>query len=360
MRKRWVVPTPMESDDEQLFSALRPRTLDEYIGQREVVTRLRIAIEAAKQRSEPLEHVLLYGAPGLGKTTLATVIANEMGVGIISTAAPALERAGDVMGYLLSLKRGEVFFVDEVHRLPRPVEEFLYPVLEVFRVDFNLSKRPGAKPHRFDLAPFTFIGATTRAGNLSKPLRDRFGLKFRLDFYSVAELTQIVLRSANLLGIEIDHSGATEIARRSRGTPRIANRLLRRVRDFAQVKGDGRVTAEIARQALAMEGIDEVGLDPLDRDYLMALVREFQGGPVGIEALAAVLQEDARTLEEMVEPFLLQIGMLRRTPQGRVATAKAYQHLGIDQPSFAQSRLPFPKPTDSQSEDGKAFAPEMF
>ncbi len=340
MRKRWVVPTPMESDDEQLLSALRPKTLDEYIGQREVVERLRIALEAAKQRGEPLEHTLLYGAPGLGKTTLATVIANELGVGILTTAAPALERAGDVMGYLLSLKRGEVLFVDEVHRLPRHVEEFLYPVLEFFRVDFNLSKRPGARPHRFELPPFTFIGATTRSGNLSKPLRDRFGLKFRLDFYSVAELTQIILRAANLLGIPIEEAGAMEIARRSRGTPRIANRLLRRVRDYAQVKGDGCITLEIACQALSMEGIDELGLDPLDRDYLTALIREFNGGPVGIEALAAVLQEDARTLEEMVEPFLLQIGMVRRTPQGRVATEKAYLHLGIDRSPRLQPLLP--------------------
>jgi len=324
MRKRWVAPTPIESDDEQMLVALRPKTLDEYIGQRDVVERLRIAIEAAKQRGEPLEHLLLYGPPGLGKTTLAHIIANEMGVNIIATTAPSLERAGDVMGYLLSLKRGEVFFVDEVHRLPRHVEEFLYPVLEVFRVDFNLSKRPGAKPHRFELLPFTFIGATTKAGNLSKPLRDRFGLKFRLDFYSVEELTQIVKRAAELLGIAIDDAGAIEIARRSRGTPRIANRLLRRVRDYAQVKGDGRITAEIARQALAMEGIDELGLDQLDRDYLTVLIREFGGGPAGLEAIAAMLQEDARTLEEMVEPFLLQIGFIRRTHQGRTATAKAH------------------------------------
>jgi Holliday junction DNA helicase RuvB len=340
MRKRWVAPTPIESDDEQMLVALRPKTLDEYIGQRDVVERLRIAIEAAKQRGEPLEHLLLYGPPGLGKTTLAHIIANEMGVNIIATTAPSLERAGDVMGYLLSLKRGEVFFVDEVHRLPRHVEEFLYPVLEVFRVDFNLSKRPGAKPHRFELLPFTFIGATTKAGNLSKPLRDRFGLKFRLDFYSVEELTQIVKRAAELLGIAIDDAGAIEIARRSRGTPRIANRLLRRVRDYAQVKGDGRITAEIARQALAMEGIDELGLDQLDRDYLTVLIREFGGGPAGLEAIAAMLQEDARTLEEMVEPFLLQIGFIRRTHQGRIATAKAHLYLGFDVATPSQPSLP--------------------
>lgn len=323
-----------------MLVALRPRTLDEYIGQREVVTRLRIAIEAAKQRGEPLEHLLLYGPPGLGKTTLAHIIANEMGVGIISTTAPSLERAGDVMGYLLSLKRGEVLFVDEVHRLPRHVEEFLYPVLEMFRVDFNLSKRPGAKPHRFELPPFTFIGATTKAGNLSKPMRDRFGLKFRLDFYSVEELAQIVKRSADLLGVPVDEGGAIEIARRSRGTPRIANRLLRRVRDYAQVRGDGRIDSEIARRALTMEGIDELGLDQLDRDYLTVLICEFNGGPAGLEAIAAMVQEDARTLEEMVEPFLLQLGFIRRTHQGRVATIKAYQHLGFEPTKLPQPSLP--------------------
>lgn len=339
MRKRWVVPTPTESDDEQLLVALRPRTLSEYVGQKEVVERLRIAIDAAKQRGEPLEHTLFYGAPGLGKTTLAFVVANEMGVGIITTAGPALERAGDVMSYLLSLRKDEVFFVDEVHRLPRPVEEFLYPVLEGFRVDFNLSKRPGAKPHRFDLPMFTFIGATTRAGNLSKPLRDRFGLKFRLNFYSVAELTVIIKRAADFLSTPIDDEGATEIASRSRGTPRIANRLLRRVRDYAQVRGDGRITAEITQQALVMEGIDEAGLDQLDRDYLLALIREFNGGPAGVEALSAVLQEDTRTLEEMVEPFLLQAGFIRRTQQGRCVAPKAYQHLDLEPTTVLQPSL---------------------
>lgn len=342
MRKRWVTPTPIEDDEEQALAALRPKNLDEYIGQKAVVERLRIAIDAAKKRGEPLEHTLLYGPPGLGKTTLSHIIANEMGVGILTTAGPALERAGDVMGYLLSLQRGEVLFVDEVHRLPRPVEEFLYPVLENFRVDINLSKRPGTKPHRFAFPPFTFIGATTRAGNLSKPLRDRFGLKFRLDFYGVEELALIVKRSAALLAVPIDEGGALEIAARSRGTPRIANRLLRRVRDYAQVKGDGRITAALAAQALTMEGIDEAGLDQLDRDYLSTLIREFKGGPAGLEAISALLQEDPRTLEEMVEPFLLQAGFIHRTKQGRRATRKAYRHLGIEPPEPFQPSFPLP------------------
>lgn len=329
-RRRLVTPCELDTEDESIIWSLRPRTLDECIGQRDVIERLRIAIEAAKLRGEPLEHVLFYGPPGLGKTTFAHVVAEEMGVGIHTSAGPTLERAGDVMGYLLNLRRGEVFFIDEIHRLPRQVEEFLYGVMDRFIVSFPLSKRPGVKPPQFNLEAFTLIGATTRAGSITRPLRERFGICLRLDFYSVDELTAIIKRSARLLDIPIDHFGAEEIARRSRGTPRIANRLLRRVRDYAEVKSDGRITREIADEALRVEGVDERGLDALDRSYLEALVHEYDGGPVGIEALSAMLQEDAGTLEEMVEPYLMKIGLVRRTPQGRAATKRAFMLLGVE------------------------------
>jgi len=330
LRKRLLTPHEYDPEDESVIWALRPRTLDECIGQRETIERLRIGIEAAKMRNEPLEHVLLYGPPGLGKTTLAHIVANELNANIHVCSGPTLERAGDLMGYLLNLRRGDVLFIDEIHRMPRQVEEFLYGVMDRFTVSFPMSKRPGVKPPEFKLQPFTLIGATTRAGNISRPLRERFGICIRLDFYSVDELTEIVKRSARLLGIPIDHFGAQEIAKRSRGTPRIANRLLRRVRDYADVKSDGRITRHIVDEALCMEGIDEHGLDELDRKYLEVLIHEYNGGPAGIDAICALLQEDAATLEEMVEPYLLKIGLIKRTPQGRVATARSYILLGLD------------------------------
>jgi len=334
-----LTPAELDHEDESIIWSLRPKTLDECIGQREAVERLRIGIEAAKMRSEPLEHLLLYGPPGLGKTTFAHIVANELGVDIHVCSGSALERAGDIMGYLLNLRYGDVLFIDEIHRLPRGVEEFLYSVMDRFIVSFPISKRVGVKPPEFKLQAFTLIGATTRAGSISRPLRERFGICIRLDFYSVEELTEIVKRSARLLGIPIDHFGAEEIAKRSRGTPRIANRLLRRVRDYAEVKGDGRITRRVADEALRMEGIDEHGLDSLDRRYLEVLIREYNGGPVGIEALSALLQEDAATLEDMVEPYLLKIGLVRRTPQGRVATKKAYYILGIEEGSHSGTQL---------------------
>lgn len=331
-RKRLVGPQPVDIEEEGLLARLRPRYLNECIGQKEVVSRLRIAIEAAQQRNEPLDHVLFYGPPGLGKTTFAFVVAQELGVDITTSVAPALERAGDVMGYLISLKRSEVFFVDEIHRLSRQVEEFLYGIMDTYTVDFNMGNRVGIKPTRFDFSAFTLIGATTRAGNLTRPLRERFGIRLRLDFYNTDDLVTIIKRSADLLDVPVDHPGAVEIAQRSRGTPRIANRLLRRVRDYAEVKANAQVTKSTANEALILEGVDEIGLDALDRSYLEAIVTEYGGGPVGVDALAALLQEDTNTLEEMVEPFLLKIGFVQRTAQGRFATHKVYAHLNISPP----------------------------
>ncbi len=345
MKRRWLSPVPTEDDDENVLLTLRPRSLDEFVGQKDIVERVRIAIGAAKKRREPMEHLLLYGPPGLGKTTLAYVVANELNVGLTPTTGPALERPGDAMGYLLNLKPRHVLFIDEIHRLPRVVEEFLYPALESFRVDINLSRKPGGAPHRFHLAPFTLIGATTRAGQLTKPMRDRFGLRFRLNFYQQEELCQIVLRAADLLKIRLSRDAALIIASRSRGTPRIAHRLLRRVRDYGQVRGKGEMGPADALEALEKEGIDHLGLDPMDRDYLKALILEFQGGPAGLEAISAVLQEESRTIEELVEPYLLQIGFVRRTRKGRQATEKAFYHLGLEPPNregdwFSTARIP--------------------
>jgi Holliday junction DNA helicase RuvB len=319
-------------EEARLLRQLRPRTLDECVGQGKVREGLRIAIQAARARGEPLDHILLHGPPGLGKTTLANVVAAEMGANLVQTSGPALERGGDLMGILTNLEHGDVLFVDEIHRLPRAVEEFLYPAMEDFCVHFVLDRGVHARTLRYTLKPFTLIGATTRAGLLTSPLRERFGIFYHLDFYSEDELTQLVCRSARILGVPITDAGAREIARRSRGTPRVANRLLRRVRDYAEVRYDGRVTEEVAREALEFEGVDEAGLDAFDRELLRVIAEVYGGGPVGVEALAATLNEEADTLVEVVEPYLLKIGFLTRTPAGRRITPAAYAHLGIPLP----------------------------
>ncbi|MDQ7843856.1 MAG: Holliday junction branch migration DNA helicase RuvB [Armatimonadota bacterium] len=318
--------------DEQFIRSLRPRTLDECIGQPKVIEGLRISIRAARERGEALDHVLLHGPPGLGKTTLANVIAQEMGANIVTTSGPALERGGDLMGILTNLQPNDVLFIDEIHRLSRAVEEFLYPAMEDFCVNFVIEKGTHARTLRYQLRPFTLVGATTRAGLLSSPLRERFGIFHHLDFFSVEELVRVVRRSASILEISITEEGASAIAARARGTPRIANRLLRRVRDYAQVRGDGRITAAIAAEALEFEGVDGRGLDALDRNLLRTIATVYGGGPVGLEAVAATLNEEAQTIEEVVEPYLLKIGFLTRTPAGRRITAAACEHLGLTLP----------------------------
>jgi Holliday junction DNA helicase RuvB len=320
---------PAAGDEEHKLWSLRPKILSEYIGQSSVVDNLHIAITAAKNRHEPLEHVLLHGAPGLGKTTLAHIIAAEMGANIISTSGPALEKPKDVMGILSSLESGDVLFIDEIHRLSRVIEEFLYSAMEDFEVDFVLDKGAYAKTIKIPLKRFTLVGATTRAGMLSAPMRDRFGLFAHMDYYSNEELTKVVQRSAKLLNVRTEPAGAREIARRARGTPRIANRLLRRVRDYAEVEGDGVITCEIADIALRREMVDQMGLDKLDRAFLRTIIEFYDGGPVGIEALSATLNEETDTLVDMVEPYLLKTGFLNRTPSGRKATRAAYEHLDI-------------------------------
>ena len=329
-------------EETQIERQLRPQRLDEYVGQRATVESLRVSVEAARQRGEPLDHVLLSGPPGLGKTTLATILANEMGATMVTTAGPSLERGGDLMGILTNISERDVLFVDEIHRLPRVVEELLYPAMEDFTINFIMDKGLNARTMRIPLRPFTMVGATTRPGMLSSPLRERFGIFHHLDFYSLEELQTIVARSASILGANVEPDGAAAIAKRSRGTPRIANRLLRRVRDYVQVKGSGVVTAAGAVDALDREGVDSAGLDKLDRRFLGAIIEQYGGGPVGLEAIAATINDEAETLAEVVEPFLLKIGFLIRTPTGRRATPPAYVHLGITAPAppGGQGQLP--------------------
>jgi Holliday junction DNA helicase RuvB len=321
------VASPEERED---IWNLRPRTLEECIGQADVVAAMQIAIQAAKQRGEPLDHTLFYGPPGLGKTTFARIIANELGVQFKGTSGPALERGGDLVSILTNLEEGDVLFIDEIHRLPKTVEELLYPAMEDFHVDVIFDKGAHARIYRSRLMPFTLAGATTRAGLISPPLRQRFGIIRELHFYSEEELMQGLRRSAKLMQIAIDDPSARVLAERSRGTMRVANRLLRRVRDYAQVKGGGKITPDIADAALRLEGIDEFGLTYLDRRYLEVVVHQHLGGPVGVEAIAATLQEETQTLEDMVEPYLLHTALLARTPKGRTATERAYQHLGVE------------------------------
>jgi len=328
--ERIVTTKPLSEEEERINRTLRPAKLTEYVGQRDVVEKLNISIRAAQERGEPLEHVLFHGPPGLGKTTLANIIAHEMGCKIVITSGPALVRPGDLMGILTNLEEGDILFIDEIHRLNTAVEEFIYRPVEDFHVDFVVDKGAFAKTISLPLKRFTLIGATTRAGFLSAPLRERFGIFHHLDFYPPEDLELIVNRSAQLLGVPISDEAAKILSLRSRGTPRIVNRLLRRVRDYAQVKGDGKINDKMAHAALELEGVDEKGLDNLDRKFLRIIMENYNGGPVGIEALAATLNEETDTLEEVVEPYLLKIGFLNRTRNGRKATEKAWRHLGLD------------------------------
>ena len=335
-----LVTTSLTREDEGEYS-LRPKALSEYIGQQKAKENLSVFIQAAKMRSEPLDHVLLHGPPGLGKTTLSGIIANEMGVNIRITSGPAIENPGDLAALLTNLNENDILFVDEIHRLNRSVEEILYPAMEDYAIDIIIGKGPSANSIRLDLPHFTLIGATTRAGQLSAPLRDRFGVTLRLELYTPEELSLIVKRSAGILNVPIEEEGAMEIARRSRGTPRIANRMLRRVRDFAQVKAGGVITRGVADQALSALEVDYLGLDAIDRRMLTSIIEHYSGGPVGLETLAATINEEAVTLEDVYEPYLMQMGFLTRTPRGRCVTRRAYEHLGLSVPGGALDQLSF-------------------
>jgi Holliday junction DNA helicase RuvB len=335
IQERVVAAATASPNEEAVERALRPQRLAEYVGQAKIREQLEIFISAARGRGEALDHLLLYGPPGLGKTTLAHIVAHEMGVNLRQTSGPVLERPGDLAALLTNLERNDVLFIDEIHRLSPVVEEILYPALEDFQIDIMIGEGPAARSIKLDLPPFTLVGATTRAGMLTNPLRDRFGIVARLEFYTEDELTTIVARSARLLGARIDDDGAREIARRARGTPRIANRLLRRVRDYAEVRAAGRITRAVADAALAMLDVDALGLDVMDRKLLGAVIEKFSGGPVGIDNLAAAVGEERDTLEDVIEPFLIQQGLLQRTPRGRVASVAAYRHLGLVEPPNA-------------------------
>ncbi|PGY07550.1 Holliday junction branch migration DNA helicase RuvB [Bacillus sp. AFS031507] len=328
-----IISNEVNESEISIEQSLRPQTLRQYIGQDQVKENLDIYIKAAKMRKETLDHVLLYGPPGLGKTTLAVIIANEMGVNIRTTSGPAIERPGDLAAILTALEPGDVLFIDEIHRLQRTIEEVLYPAMEDFCLDIVIGKGPSARSVRLELPPFTLVGATTRAGSLSAPLRDRFGVLSRLEYYKEDQLKNIVLRTAEVFGTEIDDLSASEIARRSRGTPRIANRLLRRVRDFAQVRGNGTIELALAREALELLQVDRLGLDHIDHKLLKGIIERFRGGPVGLDTIAASIGEEAETIEDVYEPYLLQIGFLQRTPRGRVVTPLVYHHFGMDSPA---------------------------
>ncbi len=344
---RLVAPENAVRTDEQLDRAIRPKSLADYLGQHAVREQMEIFLTAARQRGEPLDHTLIFGPPGLGKTTLASIIAHEMGVALKTTSGPVLEKAGDIAALMTNLEPGDVLFIDEIHRLSPYVEEVLYPAMEDYQLDIMIGEGPAARSIKLDLPPFTLVGATTRAGLLTSPLRDRFGSVQRLEFYEVADLSKIVTRSAGLLEIPLDEAGAHEIARRSRGTPRIANRLLRRVRDYAEVKADGVISAAVAEGALDMLSVDRQGFDHLDRRMLLMLIEKFDGGPVGVDSLAAALSEERGTLEDVLEPFLIQQGYIVRTPRGRMVTGAAYRHFGLAAPARSEpGNLPLDLGTD--------------